>query len=179
MEQWLQGLEEGGTWTCCSAGTKLQLYKKASWSALAAATKCYRLGGLNNNKILPTVMKSQKSKIMVLADSVSDETPFLAFKRCLFAMFSHESWQVITIITYVMLHTCEAFLQLVFNKHIIYIVTSLVAQMVKNPPAMRETWVRSLGWEDLLEKGMQPIPVFLPGKSPRSEEPDGLQSRLD
>ena len=30
---------------------------------------------------------------------------------------------------------------------------SLVAQVVKNPPAMRETWVRSLGWEDALEKG--------------------------
>ena len=29
---------------------------------------------------------------------------------------------------------------------------SLVAQLVKNLPAMRETWVRSLGWEDLLEK---------------------------
>ena len=31
---------------------------------------------------------------------------------------------------------------------------SLVAQLVKNLPAMWETWVRSLGWEDLLEKGM-------------------------
>ena len=30
---------------------------------------------------------------------------------------------------------------------------SLVAQLVKNPPAMRETWVRFLGWEDPLEKG--------------------------
>ena len=30
---------------------------------------------------------------------------------------------------------------------------SLVAQMVKNLPAMQETWVRSLGWEDPLEKG--------------------------
>jgi len=30
---------------------------------------------------------------------------------------------------------------------------SVVAQMVKNLPAMQETWVRSLGWEDLLEKG--------------------------
>ena len=30
---------------------------------------------------------------------------------------------------------------------------SLVAQLVKNPPAMQETWVRSLGWEDPLEKG--------------------------
>ena len=31
---------------------------------------------------------------------------------------------------------------------------SLVAQMVKNPPAVQETWVQSLGWEDPLEKGM-------------------------
>ena len=31
---------------------------------------------------------------------------------------------------------------------------SLVAQMVKNPPAMRENWVQSLGWEDPLEEGM-------------------------
>ena len=30
---------------------------------------------------------------------------------------------------------------------------ALVAQVVKNPPAMQETWVRSLGWEDPLEKG--------------------------
>ena len=34
-----------------------------------------------------------------------------------------------------------------------YAWASLVAQLVKNPPAMRETWGRSLGWEDLLEKG--------------------------
>ena len=32
--------------------------------------------------------------------------------------------------------------------------TSLVAQMVKNPPAMQETWVQSLGQEDLLEKAV-------------------------
>ena len=31
----------------------------------------------------------------------------------------------------------------------------LLAQLVKNPPAMQETWVRSLGWEDLLEEGME------------------------
>ena len=31
---------------------------------------------------------------------------------------------------------------------------SLVAQLVKNPPATRETWVQSLGWEDPLEEGM-------------------------
>ena len=36
---------------------------------------------------------------------------------------------------------------------ILYSWASLVAQLVKNPPAMRETWVQSLGWEDPLEKG--------------------------
>ena len=35
-----------------------------------------------------------------------------------------------------------------------YSSASLVAQLVKNMPAMQETWVRSLGWEDLLEEGM-------------------------
>ena len=34
-----------------------------------------------------------------------------------------------------------------------YLWASLVAQLVKNPPVMRETWVRSLGWEDPLKKG--------------------------
>ena len=33
------------------------------------------------------------------------------------------------------------------------VLTSLVAQLVKNPPAMQETWVLSLGQEDLLEEG--------------------------
>ena len=42
--------------------------------------------------------------------------------------------------------------------------TSLVAQLVKNPPAMWETWVRSLGWEDPLEKERIPTPVFWPGE---------------
>jgi len=42
---------------------------------------------------------------------------------------------------------------------------SLVAQLLRNLPAMQETWVRSLGWEDPLEKGMMPTPVLLPGAS--------------
>ena len=50
--------------------------------------------------------------------------------------------------------------------------------VVKNPLAVRETWVGSLDWEDPLEKGMATLtPVFLPGKSiPGTEEPDRLQS---
>ena len=42
--------------------------------------------------------------------------------------------------------------------------TSLMAQMVKNQPAVWETQVLSLSWEDPLETGMQPTPVFLPGE---------------
>ena len=48
-------------------------------------------------------------------------------------------------------------LYLFFNFIYIFIYlhwASLVAQMVKNPPAMQKTWVRSLGWEDPLEEGM-------------------------
>ena len=52
----------------------------------------------------------------------------------------------------------------------------LVAELVKNPPAMQETWVRSLGWEDPLEKEMAPHSSTLAWKTPRMEEPCRLQS---
>ena len=52
-----------------------------------------------------------------------------------------------------------------------------MAQLVKNPSALQETWVQSLGWEDSLEEDLSPIPVLLPGDSPWSEELGGLQSR--
>ena len=41
----------------------------------------------------------------------------------------------------------------------------LVVQMVKNLPAMQESWIQSLVWEDSLEKEMQPSLVSLPGES--------------
>ena len=47
-----------------------------------------------------------------------------------------------------------------------YSWTSLVAQMVKNPPARRETWVRSLGWEDPLEEGMETHSSILAWRMP-------------
>ena len=53
---------------------------------------------------------------------------------------------------------------------------SLVAQMVKNPLAMWETWVGSLGWEDLLEEGMAIHSSILAWRIPWTEEPGGLQS---
>ena len=54
--------------------------------------------------------------------------------------------------------------------------TSLVAQMVKNPPEMRETWVGSLDWEDLLEKGAATHFSILAWRISLTEEPSRLQS---
>ena len=46
-----------------------------------------------------------------------------------------------------------------------------MAQRVKCPPAMQETWVRSLGWEDPLEKEMATDSSTLAWKIPQMEEP--------
>ena len=54
-------------------------------------------------------------------------------------------------------------------------MASLVAQLGKNPPVMQDTWVRSLGQRDPLEKWL-PAPVFLPRESPWTEEPGGANS---
>ena len=53
---------------------------------------------------------------------------------------------------------------------------SLVAQMVKNLPAVQETWVQSLGWEDPLEKGMATHSSILAWIIPWTEGPGELQS---
>ena len=53
----------------------------------------------------------------------------------------------------------------------------LVTQSVKNLPAMQETWVRSQGWKDPLEKEMTTHSSILAWKIPWTEEPGGLQSR--
>ena len=51
-----------------------------------------------------------------------------------------------------------------------------MAQMVKNPPAMWDTWFRSLGWEDPLEEGMATHSSILAWRIPWTEEPGGLQA---
>jgi len=48
--------------------------------------------------------------------------------------------------------------------------------MVKNPPAILETWVQSLDWYDPLEKGMATHSSILSWRIPWTEEPGGLQS---
>ena len=55
---------------------------------------------------------------------------------------------------------------------------SLVAQTVKNLPAVQETWVQSLDREDPLEKEMAIHSSILAWKIPLTEEPDGLQSMV-
>ena len=62
--------------------------------------------------------------------------------------------------------------------HILLLIirASLVAQRVKNLPAMRETWVQSLGLEDPLEKGMATHSKILAWRIPWTEEPGRLQS---
>ena len=57
-----------------------------------------------------------------------------------------------------------------------FLRASLVAQMVKHLPAMQETWVRFLGWEDPLEKEMAIHSSTLAWKILWMEEPDRLQS---
>ena len=51
--------------------------------------------------------------------------------------------------------------------------------MVKNLPAMRETWVQSLDWEDSLEEGMATHPSIFPGESPWTEEPGSPWGRKE
>ena len=50
-----------------------------------------------------------------------------------------------------------------------------MAQTVKNLPTMKETWVRSLGWVDLPEKGMDTHSSILAWRNPWTEEPGALQ----
>ena len=69
-----------------------------------------------------------------------------------------------------------------FNYTCIYVIlcllsqASLVAQMVKDLPAVQETWVWSLGWENPLEKGMATCSSIVAWIIPWTEEPGGLKS---
>ena len=83
-------------------------------------------------------------------------------------LFHYATWEVLVLIpllwTYLVYHFCS------------YVRTSLVAQTVKNLPEMQDTWVRSLGWEDPLEKEMATHSSILAWWIPWTEEPKELQS---
>jgi len=70
-----------------------------------------------------------------------------------------------------MMEVIKAFLGLVSE-----IVSFLGGSVIKNPPAVQETWVQFLGLEDPLEKGMATHSSILAGRIPWTEEPGGLQS---
>ena len=78
-------------------------------------------------------------------------------------------FRISTLLSYVLL-TSEGFIHVYTCDW-----TSLVAQMVKCLPAMQETQVRSLGWEDPLEKEMATHSSTLAWRIPWTEEPGGLQ----
>ena len=61
-------------------------------------------------------------------------------------------------------------------KHLESLWAFLVTQTINNLPAMQETWVQSLGWEDPVEKGMATHSSILAWRIPWIEEPCGLQS---
>jgi len=76
-------------------------------------------------------------------------------------------WYFIVVLVYIFIVTNEV-------EHLF--MTSLVAQLVKNPPAVQETQVQSLGQEDTLEKEMAFHSSILAWKIPWTKESVGLQS---
>ena len=72
------------------------------------------------------------------------------------------------------IHPLHLYLKYILNSyHLLW--ASLVAEMVKNLPAMQETWVQSLDWEDPLEKGTAAHSSVLAFKIPWTEKPGRLQ----
>ena len=69
---------------------------------------------------------------------------------------------------------CEMSTVIFFKKNIAY--DNDWAQMVKNSPAVQETWVRSLGWEDPMEEGTATHSSILACRIPWTKEPGGLRS---
>ena len=67
-------------------------------------------------------------------------------------------------------------IELCINEIALLCKSSLGGEMVKNLPAMRETWVQSMGWEDPLEKEKATHSSVLAWRIPETEEPGGLQS---
>ena len=71
---------------------------------------------------------------------------------------------------------CSSIFTYILYYYLLLPWASLVAQTVKNLPAMQETWVQSLRLEDPLDNGMSTYSSILAWKTPRTEKPGGLQS---
>ena len=80
-------------------------------------------------------------------------------------------WSLSNLLFFISLKYCFTFLKLWLN---LFANRSLVAQTVKNLPAMQETWVQSLGQEDPLERGRATHSSILDWRIPGTEEPGRL-----
>ena len=74
--------------------------------------------------------------------------------------------------------TCNSSDQILLAHWFTMFKVSFVAQMVKNLPAVQETWVQSLGQEESLEEEMATHSSILAWRIPRTEEPGRLQSMV-
>ena len=83
---------------------------------------------------------------------------------CVVSFFLFQMQVLISVICFSFHHCAIGYIRGCLNvsfRHNLHIRASLTAQLVKNPPAMQETPVQFLGWEDPLEKDRLPTPVFL------------------
>ena len=99
------------------------------------------------NKINWNLKQPEQHKVFCSSWLTMSES-LKSYSLLLASLFKHsvetEEWQL-------MVKMCQLWTITVINSSLSVLRTSLVAQWVKNPPTMRETWVRSLGWEDPLE----------------------------
>ena len=68
------------------------------------------------------------------------------------------------VVVFVILCHILTYRHISFKAYLLTLWSFLVTQMVKKPPAMQETWVQSLGWEDPLEKGIATLSTLMLGK---------------
>ena len=137
----------------------------------------------------PNIISHVKFYLIVLKKSLAvsqfAQNSLIALKTCFriscsgaactifLVIFFFSLWCWITCVL-LPLSSCFLVYFLVLVEHILW--TSLVAQMVKNLPAMQETWVQSLGQEAPLQTGMATHSSILAWKIPWTEEPGRLQS---
>ena len=94
---------------------------------------------------------------------------------CIYLTPTYPPWRRVSSSLLLILKQLLCFL-LQLSLRVFYSLTSMVAQTVKRLPTMRESWARSLSWEDPLEKKMATHSSILAWRIPWTEEPGRLQS---
>ena len=77
---------------------------------------------------------------------------------------------------YLFLKEVKILILSISKQSFMFILPSVMAQLLKNLPAMQQTWIQSLGWKDPLEKEMVTHSSILAWRIPRTEEPGGTES---